>query len=123
MHVRPEQYTSVNHFHLSSLRKLLKSNGKNPDTEFLKKVRMQSMHTVLKLAQLRWISHAIRMPKESLLCRTTGGEALSRWPKETLQTHPQSLSEGFRHKNGALGTDCTESIKVARTHQQRSRPV
>ena len=45
--------------------------------------------------------------------------ALSRWPEETLQRHPQSLSEGFRHTNGVLGTDCTGAIKVARSHQER----
>ena len=33
--------------------------------------------------------------KESFLLRTTGGKALSRWPEETLQRHPQILSEGI----------------------------
>ena len=47
----------LKHFHLSCLRKLLKIKwqDKIPDTEVLKKAGMQSMHTVLKLAQLRWI--------------------------------------------------------------------
>ena len=117
-----------NHFHLSCLRKLLKIKwqDKIPDTEVLKKAGMQSMHTVFKLAQRRWTGHVIRMPderlpspfslicslllkdlsfifisKESLLWRTTGGKALSRRPEETLQRHPQSLSEGFRHTNEA----------------------
>ena len=119
----------LNHFHLSCLRKLLKIKwqDKIPDTEVLTKAGMQSMHTVLKLAQLRWTGHVIRMPdarlpKKVFLWRTTGpgGKALSRWPKETLQRHPQSLSEGFRNTNGVLGTDCTGAIKVARSHQQRS---
>ena len=45
----------LNHFHLSCFRKLLKIKwqDKIPDTEVLKKAGMQSMHTVLKLAQLR----------------------------------------------------------------------
>ena len=34
-----------------------------------------------------------------------------------LQRHPQSISVGFRHTNGVLGTDCTGAIKVARSHQ------
>ena len=74
---------------------------------------------------LRWTGHVIRMPdkrppkKESILWITTEGKALSRWPEEMLQKHPQSLSEGFRHTNGVLGTDCTGAIKVA-TSQQRS---
>ena len=43
---------------------------------------------------------------------------LSRWPEEMLQRHPQSISVGFRHTNGVLGTDCTGAIKVARSHQR-----
>ena len=72
MHVRLGQYTSVmqrgNHFHLSCLRKLLKIKwqDKIPETEVLKKAGLQSMHTVLKLAQLRWTDHVIRMPDERL---------------------------------------------------------
>ena len=58
--------------------------------------------------------------KESPLWITSGGKALSRWPEETLQRHPQSLSEGLRHTNGVLGTDCTGTIKVSRARQQRS---
>ena len=101
------------------LRKLLKIKWQDniPDTEVLKKA---GMHTVLKLAQLRWTGHVIRTSKESLLWKTAGGKALSRWLEETIQRHPQSLSEGFRHTNGVLGTDCTGAIKVARSHQQRS---
>ena len=54
----------LNHFHLSCLRKLfkIKWQDKIPDTGVLKKAGMQSMHTVLKLAQLRWSGHVIRMP-------------------------------------------------------------
>ena len=42
----------LNHFHLSCLRKLLKIRwqDKIPDTEVLKKAKMQSVHTLLKLA-------------------------------------------------------------------------
>ena len=58
----------LNHFHLSCLRKLLKIKwqDKIPDTEVLTKAGMQSMHTVLKLAQLRWTGHVIRMPDARL---------------------------------------------------------
>ena len=35
-----------------------------PDTEVLKKAGVQSVHTLLKLAQLRWMSHVTRMPDE-----------------------------------------------------------
>ena len=45
-----------------------------PDTEVLKKAGIQSMHTVLKLAQLRWTGHVIRMPNERLLKKVFYGE-------------------------------------------------
>ena len=116
----------LNHFHFSCLRKLLniKWQDKIQDMEVLKKAVVQSMHTVLKLEQLRWTDHVIRMlnvrlPKK-VIWRTTRGKAPSRWPEETLQRHPQCLSEGFRYTSGVLGTDCTGAIKLARSHQQRS---
>ena len=45
----------LNHFHTSCLRKLLKIKWQDriPDTEVLKRAGMQSIHTLLKLAQLR----------------------------------------------------------------------
>ena len=67
----------LNHFHFKScLRKLLKIKwqDKIPDTEVLKKAGMQSMHTVLKLAQLRWTGHVIRMPDERLPKKVFYGE-------------------------------------------------
>ena len=76
----------LNHFHLSCLRKLLKIKwqDKIPDREVLKKAGMQSMHTVLKLAQLRWTGHVIRMPDERLPKKVFYGE----------------LPEGKRPKSG-----------------------
>ena len=40
----------------------------------VKKAGMQSMHTVLKLAQLRWTGHVIRMPDERLPKKVFYGE-------------------------------------------------
>ena len=37
---------------------------KIPDTEVLKKAKMQNVHILLKLAQLRWNGHVTRMPDE-----------------------------------------------------------
>ena len=58
----------LNHFHTSCLRKLLKIKWQDriPDIEVLKRVGMQSIHTLLKLAQLRWTGHVTRMPDERL---------------------------------------------------------
>ena len=82
----------LNHFHLSCLRKILKIRWQNkiPDTEVPKKAKMQSVHTLLKLAQLRWIGHVTRMPDERLPKKVLYGrrKALTRWSNETLQRHP-----------------------------------
>ena len=66
----------LNHCDLSCLRKLLKIKwqDKIPDTEVLKIAGMQSMHTVLKLAQPRWTCHVIRMPDERLPKKVFFGE-------------------------------------------------
>ena len=66
----------LNHLHLSFLRKLLKIKWQDtiPDTEVLEKAGMQSMHTVLQLAQLRWTGHVIRMPDERLPKKVFYGE-------------------------------------------------
>ena len=83
------------------------------------------MHAVFKLAQLLWTGHVLRMPDKQLPKKVFHGELKEGkrshgGQKKTLQKHPQRLSEGFRHTNGALGTDCTGAIKVARSHQQKS---
>ena len=64
------------HFHTSCLRKLLKIKWQDtiPDTEVLKRAGMQNVHTLLKLAQLRWTGHVTRMPDERLPKRILYGE-------------------------------------------------
>ena len=86
MHVRPGQYTNakklnahakkLNHFHLSCLRKILKIRwqAKIPDTEVLRKAKMQSVHTLLNLAQLRWAGHVTRKCDERLPKKVLYGE-------------------------------------------------
>ena len=66
----------LNHFHLSCLRKILKIRwqDKIPDTEVMKKAKMQSVHILLKLAQLRWTGHVTRMPDERLPKKVLYGE-------------------------------------------------
>ena len=63
-------------FHTSCLKKLLNINWQDriPDTEVLKRAGMQSVHTLLKLAQLRWTGHVTRMPDESLPKKFLYGE-------------------------------------------------
>ena len=66
----------LNHFHTSCLRKLLKIKWQDgiPDTEVLKRPGMQSAHTLLKLAQLRWTGHVTRMHEERLPKKLFYGE-------------------------------------------------
>jgi hypothetical protein len=58
----------LNHFHLGCLRKLLKIKWQDhiPDTEVLERANMNSVHTMLRKAQLRWAGHVVRMPEERL---------------------------------------------------------
>ena len=69
----------LNHFHLSCQRKLLKIRwqDKIPDTEVLKRAEVQRMHTLLKLAQLRWSDHVTRMSDERLPKKVFYGELQS----------------------------------------------
>ena len=45
-----------------------------PDTEVLKRAGMQSVRTLLKLAQLRWTGHVTRMSDEHLPKKILYGE-------------------------------------------------
>ena len=58
----------LNHSHTNCLRKRLKIKWQDriPDTEGLKRAGMQIVHTVMKLAQLRWTGQFTRMPDERL---------------------------------------------------------
>ena len=58
----------LNHFHTKCRIKLLKIKwqARIPDTEVLKRAWMQSVHSLLTLAQLGWTDHDNRMPAERL---------------------------------------------------------
>ena len=81
MHAKPGQFTNGTPKDCSTsiqncLRKLLKIKWQDmiPDTEVLKRAGMQSVHTLLKLAQLRWTGHVTRMPEERLAKKILYGE-------------------------------------------------
>ena len=59
----------LNHFHTSGLRKPLKIKWQD-----LKRAGMHSVHTLLKLKQLRWTGHVTRMPDEHLPKKILYGE-------------------------------------------------
>ena len=111
----------LNHFHTSCLRKLLKVKWQDRilDTEVLKRAGMKSVHTLLKMTQLRWTGLVIRMHEERL-------------PKKILY---EELEMGKRSHGGqkklykdtlkdfniptVVGTNCTGPSKVVRSHQKR----
>ena len=76
MHAKLGHAKRLNHFHTNCLRKLLKIKWqvRIPETEVLKRAGMQSVHTLLKLAQLRWTGHVTRMPDEHLPKKILYGE-------------------------------------------------
>ena len=107
----------LNHFHTSCLRKLLKWQDRIPDTEVLKRAGMQSIHTLLKLAQLRWTGHVTRMPDEHLPKKILYGELQAGKPSHGGQKkqYKDTLKASL---NRVMGTDCTRSYKVARPHKK-----
>ena len=66
----------LNHFHTTSLRKILgiKWQDKVPDTEVLARAGLPSIHTSLMQSQLRWAGHVVRMPEHRLPKRLFYGE-------------------------------------------------
>ena len=116
----------LNHFHTSCLRKLLniKWQDRIPDTEVLKRAGMQSVHTLVKLAQLRWTGHFTRMPDECLPKKILYGElqvgkhthgGQKKGYKDTLKAFLKDFNIPT-----VVGTDCTGLNKVARPHKKGS---
>ena len=85
----------LNHFHKNCLRKLLKIKWQDRilDTKVLKRAGIQSVHTLLKLAQLRWtgpeyLMNVCQKKKKKNLWRTTSWKRLPWWSEEAIQGHP-----------------------------------
>ena len=74
------------------------------------------MHTVLKLAQIRWTCHAIRMPDERLPKKVYYG--LLQEGKRSQGDQKKRYKDTFKAslKDFDMETNCTEAIKVARSH-------
>ena len=115
----------LTHFYTSCLRKLLKIKWQDriPDTEVLKRAGMQSVHTLLKLAQLRWTGHVRRMPEKRLPKKILYGElemgkhshgGQKKQYKDTLKAPLKDFNIPT-----VMGTNCTGPSKVGRPHQKR----
>ena len=98
-------------------------SGRQDSRQVLKRAGMQSVHTLLKLVQLKWTGHVTRMPEERLPKKILYGELemdkRSHGGQKKRYRHPQSLPQGFHHTNRVMGTNCTGPSKVARPHQKR----
>ena len=86
---------------------------------------MQSIHTLLKLAQLGWTGCVAGVPDERLPKkviygelrvgkRSHGGQKKKRY-KDTLKASLKDFDIPT-----VMGTDCTRSYKVARSHKKGS---
>ena len=66
----------LNHFHTTSLRKILnvRWQDKVPDTEVLRRASSFSIHTILMKCQIRWAGHVVRMSDERIPKRLLYGE-------------------------------------------------
>jgi len=66
----------LNHFHTTSLRKLLhiRWQDKVPDTEVLERANLPSIHTLLQKNQVRWAGHVARMSDERIPKQLLYGE-------------------------------------------------
>ena len=107
-----------------------------PDTEVLKRAGMQSVHTLLKLAQLSWTGHVATMPEERLPKKMLCGELeMGKRPmmvrrsdtkipsKPPSRTSTFQQSRGYRlHRTEQSGEASSEEVLVnMRQKNQRSR--
>ncbi|BHF85580.1 hypothetical protein SprV_1002874800 [Sparganum proliferum] len=74
--VYARQARSLNHFHLSCLRRILRLNWQEriPDTDVLERTGILSIYTILRQMQLRWSGHLVRMDDERLPKRLFYGD-------------------------------------------------
>ena len=107
----------LNHFHTSCFRKLLKMKWQDRilDTEVLKRTGMQSVHTLLKLAQLRWTGHVTRMPDEHLPKKILYGELQVRKHSHGGQKKRDKDTLKASLKDFNISTESWEQIAQDRT--------
>ena len=76
---------------------------------------MQSIHTLVKLAQLRWTGHVTRMPDERLQTKILYGELqVGNDPMVVKRSDTRTPSKPPLKLQHTVGKDCTGSSKAAR---------
>ena len=106
----------LKHLHTSCLRKLLKIKWQDsPDTEVLKRAGMQSVHTLLTLAQLRWTGHVTKMPDECLPKKILCGELQAGKRSHSGQKKRYNDTLKASLKNFNIQTESWEQISQDRT--------
>ena len=107
----------LNHFHTSCLRKLqkIKWQDRIPATEVLKRAGMQSVHTLLKLAQLIWTGHVTRVSDERLPKKILYGEIRDgkRSHGDRKKRYKETLKASLKDFN--IQTESWEQIAQDRT--------
>nr|VZI44842.1 unnamed protein product [Spirometra erinaceieuropaei] len=80
----------LNHFHLSCLRRILRLNWQDriTDTGLLEGTRILSIYTILRLMQLRWSGHLVRMNDERLSKRLFYGDVAAGSRRQGGQIRP-----------------------------------
>ena len=95
------QVKLLEHFHMKSLRKMLKVTWRDrvPNTEVLRRTGCVSFESLLHRSRLRWVGHVIRMDDDRL-------------PKQLLYGE---LSTGTRTSGGQMKRykDCTKKVLQA----------
>ncbi|VDL99669.1 unnamed protein product [Schistocephalus solidus] len=82
--VYSNQARKLNHFHLSYLRRILKLRWQDriPDTKFLERTGILSIHAMRRQVQLRKIGHLVRMVDEQLPKRLFYGDVPTGAPQQ-----------------------------------------
>ena len=122
----------LNRFHINCLCRLLRITWQDmiPDTEVLKCAGLQSIHALLKTAQLQWAGHVVRMseerlPKHLLYGQLSEGRRSTGSQRKRYKDSLKSSVNAFERNNKSWeslaaqrGTWCSLVRKGAESYEQ-----
>ena len=93
----------LNRFHINCLRRLLCITWQDmiPDTEVLESAGLQSIHTILTKAQLRWAGHVFTMSNERLPKHLPEGKRSTGGQRKRYKDSLKSPLNAFEINNGS----------------------